>query len=107
MIDFHSNRTVKATRRPHVCEQCGKAIDAGSPAMYASGKYEGYIYSTYTHVECHAAASAFAKANDLYGEEWPWFREMDDSEFQHHEWLFDEHPVVAARLGIERKSEVA
>jgi len=99
MSDFYSRRTIKATRKPHACNQCGKVIVSGSPAEYGSGMYEGYLYSLYDHIECHEAASAYAKLNDLYGEEWPNFQYMDDSGCDHLSWLRKEYPVVAERLG--------
>lgn len=98
----HWSRDIKATRKQHVCEQCNTYIEAGSPARYAFGIYEGDTYSFHVHVECQDAAREFAK---LYGEEWPWFQHMDDSEFEHHAWLLENHPLVAGRLGI--KCEVA
>lgn len=101
MSDFHSSRDIKKTRKSYVCEQCNKVIDAGSPAHYGFGIYEGDAYSVHTHVECQAAASAYAKLNDAYGEDWPWFQHMENSECEHHGWLLENHPVVAARLNIE------
>jgi hypothetical protein len=107
MTDFHSSRTIKATRRNHSCDQCGKTIFQGCPAEYGSGKYDGNIYSVYTHVECHAAAVEYAKINGLYGEDWPWFQHMEDSEHEHHAWLLEKHPIVADRLNINREAVAA
>ena len=99
MSDFSGNtREVKAVRKSHECEQCGKKIEAGSPAKYAFGIWQGYAYSTYTHPECNAAAREYADINDAWGEEYPWFQHMDDTD--HHSWLLEKHPVVAARLGV-------
>lgn len=100
MSDFHSSRDIKRTRKQYVCEQCNKMIDAGSPAHYGFGVYEGDTYSTHTHTECHAAACEYAKLNNAYGEEWPWFQHMDNSEFEHAEWLLINHPIVADRLNL-------
>lgn len=102
MSDFHTQRSIKATRRDHVCDQCNKPIPKGSPADYGSGKYDGYIYSCYCHVECHAAASEYAEQNGLYGEDWPWFQHMENGEYEHHDWLLEQHPIVAERLGLSR-----
>lgn len=104
MSDFHSSREIKKTRKQYVCEQCNRVIDVGSPAHYGFGRYEGDTYSTHTHAECHAAACHYAKLNDAYGEEWPWFQHMENGEFDHHAWLLDHHPVVADRLNIVREA---
>lgn len=106
MSEFNGIRDIKATRKAHVCEQCCKDIEAGSSAHYNAGKWDGEFYATYTHVECHAAALEFAKLNDLWGEEWPWFQHMEDSEFEHHSWLLEHHPIVADRLGIKADQPV-
>lgn len=100
MTDLHVTRSVKAVRQPAFCYQCNKMIEVGSPAEYVFGKYEGDLYSLYIHPECDAAARDYAKLNGLWGEEFPFFPEMEDSEWGHHGWLLDNHPVVASRLGI-------
>lgn len=105
MSDFSSTRSVKATRKDNICEQCGRKIEAGSAAMYAFGNWDGYTYSHYTHMECHDASVAYAKEFDLWGEEWPWFRDMENSDFEHHGWLRENYPVVADRLNIPTKIE--
>lgn len=96
-----SAKHIKAVRKAHCCEQCNTSIAAGDPAEYAFGIWDGYAFSTYTHPECHAAAHEYATLNDLRFEEYPWFQHMDDSEFGHHAWLLENHPVVASRLGVE------
>lgn len=101
MSDFQSSREIKATRKRHVCEQCNRWIEAGSPSHYSFGIYEGEAYSLHTHVECQAAARAYAELNDAWGEEWPWFQHMGDDEYDHHAWLLEHHPLVAERLNID------
>ncbi|QRM44010.1 hypothetical protein [Rhizobium sp. BG4] len=98
MIEFHCDRTIKSTRKPHRCEQCNTMIDAGSPAHYGAGKFDGYFYSHHCHVECHAAAYALAEETDCWAEDFPWFQHM--SETDHHEWLLTFYPIVADRLSI-------
>ncbi len=99
--DFHHTRDIKSTRKVHVCEQCDRPISFGSAARSAAGVFEGNFYTQYLHIECDDAARAFAELNDMWGEDWPWFRQMDDSEFDHHAWLLEHHPIVAARLGLK------
>jgi hypothetical protein len=104
MTDLYSERTIKATRKQHYCEQCGRAIEVGSPAHYAFGIYDGDTYSTHTHVECHAAARAYAELNDAWGEDFPWFQHMD-RDVDWTGWLLEHHPIVAERLNIEREKD--
>ena len=100
--DFHSTKEIRRTRKVHICEQCGRPISFGSAARAAAGKYDGNFYSIHMHIECDDAAREFAKLNDLWGEDWPWFRDMENSEFEHHAWLRVNHPIVADRLGVEK-----
>ena len=100
--DFQSRRTVKALRKPRRCYQCNKIINCGETAEYFFGKYECDIYSMHVHPECHGAAEEFAAINGLWGEEFPFFPEMDDSEYEYHDWLIEKHPIVAARLGLDK-----
>lgn len=106
MSEFNSTRSINAVRRERPCEQCGRKIHAGDPATYSSGKWEGEIYSHYSHVECHAAAHAYATKFDLWGEDYPWFQHME-MEWEDKEWLLDNHPKVADRLNLEREEEDA
>jgi hypothetical protein len=104
--DFHSGRTIKATRKQHVCEQCGRKIETGSPAHYAAGRFDGYFYTQHVHIECQAAATAYAELNGLWGEDFPWFQHADrDMRADFGPWLLDHHPIVAERLNIEREKD--
>ena len=101
MSDFHSERKISQTRKPHECQQCGKIIDAGMPAIKGSGSYFGDLYSQYEHIECYAAGRAYAKISGCWGEDYMWFQHGLE-ELEDKLWLLDEYPVVAARLGLER-----
>lgn len=103
--DFQQSQHIRSTRKIHVCEQCGRYIEVGFPASYLFGKCDGCTYSTYQHIECDAAARAYAELNDLWGEEYPWFQHMDDTD--HYDWLAQNHPVVAARLNISAPETTA
>jgi hypothetical protein len=102
--DFHSGRTIKATRKPHECEQCGRKIEVGSSAHYAAGRFDGYFYTQHVHIECQAAATAYAELNGLWGEDFPWFQHMD-RDVDWTGWLLEHHPIVAERLNIERQED--
>lgn len=96
--DFHSERTIKAIRKAHVCEQCGRKIQIGEPASYGAGSYEGDFYTTYTHVECNTAARDYANHFGCWGEEYPWFQHSEEPQSD-GAWLREHHPIVADRLG--------
>ncbi len=100
-----SSKAIKAVRKPHCCEQCNTMIQAGEPAHYDFGIWDGYAFSTWVHPECRAAAHEYATLNDLWFEDYPWFQHMDDSEHEHHGWLLEKHPVVAQRLRIPSKAK--
>ncbi|RVJ77592.1 hypothetical protein [Sinorhizobium meliloti] len=104
MTDLYSERVIKATRKHHYCEQCGRKIEIGSPAHYAFGVYYGDTFSNHTHVECHAAARAYAELNNAWGEEYPWFQHMD-RDIDWTSWLLENHPIVAELLNIEREED--
>lgn len=67
MIEFHSNRSIKSTRKPHCCEGCEQPIDVGSSAKYYAGKFEGDFYDCYFHIDCRQAQVEW---NDLAGFDW-------------------------------------
>lgn len=98
MSDFGSPRQIKACRKSHRCEQCGREIDAGQPAFRFAYVYEGEFGSYHVHPECQIAASQYAKRNDLWDEDWPWFQHME-TEYSDRQWMRETHPVVAERLG--------
>jgi len=104
MTDFHSEHTIKKTRKAHPCYQCGQTIVVGSPAHYCCGSYFGDFYTSYTHPECEAAAKAYAKINNLWGDEYPCFVE-GDTDTSDVSWMIAHHPVVAERLGWEMDAE--
>lgn len=97
MSDFSATRAIKKTRKPHRCEHCWKIIDPGSPAVKYSGVWQGDFSSVYMHDDCEKAGEAYAKMTDLWGEEWTWLHQLEEiSDFQ---WLAEEYPAVAKRVG--------
>lgn len=98
-MSFYSSRHVKA-RKSHHCEQCPVPIDIGTEHIYSCGNYEGDFYTHRQHLECNAAASAYAHLHGLYGDEWPWFHDGEIcSEPEARKWMKDNHPLVYERLG--------
>ena len=101
MSDFHNSKTVK-TKKIHRCEQCGTAIDAGETCTSATGSYCGDFYSYYIHPECEAAGQAYAKLTGYWGEEYTWFQHAE-TEISDWEWMAENHPIVAKRLGWDAR----
>ena len=52
MSDLFNKRQVKATRKPHRCEYCGKEIQTGSSALHEWGIYDGFPFSRYACSTC-------------------------------------------------------
>jgi len=99
VTDFNFTKVIKATRKPHQCEQCGTTIKVGSTAHHVVGSYYRDFYSYRVHPECEAAGIAYAKMTGCWGEDFMWFQhcleERDDKL-----WLLEHHPIVAERLGL-------
>lgn len=99
-MSFFSPRSIKATRKQHRCEGCGKFIEAAGPAWYFSALEDGDFYAGYYHVECRDAEVAL---NDLKGnhggEDWmPLYLVRDEPDDR--DWLIEAHPAVAARMRL-------
>lgn len=92
---FYRETIIKAVRKARVCGGCGRTIARGSEAVDLAGHYDGDFWSATYHVECRKAEI------DLNGEhqaeEW-----IHLSEFEPDDWevILQDHPIVAARLGI-------
>lgn len=99
MAEFTRERKIKATRKRHVCEQCGSLIEIGSKAMYHTGHHDGDFYTGYQHMECYGAGIAYAKMTNRWDDEFTWFYVMLDDR-DDELWLLRNHPIVAERLGL-------
>lgn len=58
-----SNKTVK-TRKLHHCIWCPEPIEAGEPAHYVVGKFDGDFSASYYHTECYKASQDFFSESD-------------------------------------------
>lgn len=98
MTDFWAETAVKAVRKRHVCNGCGKHVEIGSAATRWAGTTDGDFATAIYHPDCRAAE--IAMNNDVlgfqYGDEW---RPLFDIESEDLPWLIDSYPAVAARLG--------
>lgn len=91
---------MRTARKSHVCYNCRRAIDAGSPYTYLSGVSDGQGWSGKTHADCreaeiglnqHYETDSQGEWNDLatfYGDEG---RDV-------LEWLAVNHPTVRERF---------
>ena len=100
-MTFHCSRTVKG-RKQHRCEQCGTVIPAGEMQVVSAGSNYGDFYSYRAHVECEDAGKAYATMTGYWGEEYTWFQHHD-SEIRDWQWMVEDHPIVAARLGWDKR----
>lgn len=90
---------VKATRKALRCDGCCTPIAAGSPAERVVGiNIEGDFIAAVFHPECKVAERELNKLYDLNSDEWVSLSEFDPDD---EPYLLAEHPVVAARLGIQ------
>jgi hypothetical protein len=96
-MSFYREKPVKAVRKARRCIACGRMIGVGSPALDASGHFNGEFWAATYHAECRAAEIALNSLPLLHYEEW---MALSDIEWDDWDWLLAEHPIVAARMGI-------
>ena len=100
MTEFIREQRIKATRKPHRCEGCGKMIEAGQPAVAYAQKSEGELYSGHFHTDCRDAEVAWNHEADTWGEDWSplcSIRECDDAD-DWLAWLAEKFPAVHSRI---------
>jgi hypothetical protein len=102
-VRYWTHRNIKATRKTHTCEGCGKKIPAGSSAYYWAGDCDGDFYSCYYHDDCRAAEVSWNEAREAWGDEYDSLCAVRD-EPEDVAWLVENHPEVAARMGLIIKS---
>ena len=98
MTSFTRETKVAKTRKPHRCYGCLKDIEVGSPALSLAAVIEGEFCAAYYHTECRAAEIDMNHAAGISGEEWCVLYDVRDLDLE--EWLIDEHPIAAGRLGL-------
>lgn len=98
-MSYASTRNIKATRKPHRCDGCGKQIETGSPAFYWAGDCDGEFYSAHYHTECRALECAWNDLLDYSGDEFTALPTLiSDIEPDDRIWIEVEWPIVAARI---------
>jgi len=96
-MTFTTERVIAKVRKERKCEACRQAIEVGSPAIDWSGTTDGDFSHVSFHPECRAAEIALNKAAGTDWDEWFGLSEMEWEDWQ---FILDDHPVVAARVGI-------
>lgn len=100
MTEFLGERTIRKTRKSHVCESCQSAIAPGSTAIYSTSVQDGQFFAWYNHAECRAAETAWNQWADHYADEYQWLWEIFEDGGEDVPWLAAEFPLVAGRMGI-------
>lgn len=99
MTDFHTFHLVKG-RKEHRCEQCGSRIAVGIEHRKCAQVWEGEFHAYREHVECNAAWNELNfDIRDISHYEGAPFLRDDDHEDGDREWMREEYPLVAERLG--------
>lgn len=99
MSDFHTFRLVTG-RKPHRCEQCRSQIDAGERHRKSALVWEGEFHAYREHLDCYAAWRALNfDVRDIHPTEGAPFLSDDEHEPEDLDWMREEYPVVADRLG--------
>lgn len=99
MADFASRRQVTA-RKPHRCEHCRKEIGVGVLHWSSAGVWDGEFSATREHFECCAAWYTLNfDLRDYPPYDGAPFLADDEFEADDKEWMRQEFPVVAERLG--------
>jgi hypothetical protein len=88
----------KVARKDHVCDECGHAIAKGERYHRWAGHNDGSEFMTWkSHADCHAAVQALNKQHEVgFYDEWMGLRDL---ECEDRDWLCEDFPAVAARLG--------
>lgn len=103
-VEFFNMRKVVG-RKSHICEQCRKNIQIGVEHHYCAMKCDGDFTSYREHVECRKAWLALIDLTDggFHEDTYPFLCD-EGTDAVEPEWFLNEHPIVAARLGIARVS---
>lgn len=90
--------TEHTAAKRHQCDECPAPIEVGQRFIRWAGTTDGDFGTYRAHVECRAAAIALNNLNEIRdADEW---MNLSDLESEDHDWLCEEHPIVAERLGL-------
>lgn len=99
MTDFHTFHIVTA-RKAHRCEHCLREIAIGEKHRKSAQVWQGQFHAYREHLDCYAAWSELNfDLRDIGHYEGAPFLADDDHEPEDKEWMREEYPAVADRLG--------
>lgn len=64
MLDFETIKTPVAAKQ-HKCSLCGGNIEKGEKYVYHAGKYDGYFFTEYLHMDCQDVISEYCSEVDF------------------------------------------
>ena len=96
-MSFTREHDVKAVRKQHRCDTCGKMIDVGARAVRWSGMTDGDFGSAIFHPDCRAAEIELNR--EAGGDANEWYRLAEEAP-RDLTWLWKDYPGVAKRLGV-------
>ena len=94
-MTFCNEHAVKAVRKNHFCEGCGKYVLIGEPAIRWTGIGEDGFASVIYHPECREAEVYMNREINSF--EWCPLNSHEEDDWP---WLMDKFPAVAARFNI-------
>lgn len=87
----------KIARKVHACDECGHDIKAGERYHRWAGRVDNEFTTWRSHSDCHEAVTELNKLHGVgFGDEWMGIRDL---ECEDREWLCEDFPAVAARVG--------
>lgn len=103
---FINERTIKATRKRHLCIACDKFIEIGEPAVNWAGVTDGDFSSVHYHPECRAAEIDYN--HEYLGGGWPdeWAC-LRDCEPDDRPWIKANHPIAYLRMCRTREQHAS
>lgn len=97
------SETTQMARKQHRCDHCLQLIDIGTQYERTRGIWEGTPGTFKSHLECRDCAHKMWKLRDYMWDEGILL--SADVEPEDHEWIREEYPVVADRLGFATTNE--
>jgi len=94
-VEF-SGESFPVARKAHRCDECGHGIEKGERYSYWTGKTDGSVGTWKSHTDCREAVLKLNKLCETQHDEW---MSLSDIEVEDREWLCEDFPAVAARLG--------
>ena len=96
-MSFVTETAVKAVRKKHHCDACGKSIEVGHSAIRWAGMTDGDFGSAVFHPDCRAAEIELNQEAGGNADEWYALRDESPKDLV---WLWRDYPAVAGRLNV-------